>query len=336
MTQSLIKILTTGAVLASTVITPIAVSAQTVNPTTAGAPAQHAWAADQHGKKGFGRGPNKGMMKNVVMGTVSAISGNSITLTGSNNTTYTVDATSAKFMGGSFGSTQTLSNVQVGDKLMVNGTITGTSVAAKTINDISLQQRTVFSGKVTAVNGTTITMTGRNNTTYTVDASAAKLTKGFGKNAATISAGSMAVGDMVMIGGSLNGTSITATAINDMGAPRAVPAGGRGTHVTRGNQQGLRGNMHMGTVTAVNGTAITITGRNKTTYTVDASAAKLTKGFGKNATTITVSSITVGDTIMANGTLTGTSIAATTVNDMGTPSAQASTHGFPFFGGLKK
>ena len=65
-----------------------------------------------------------------------------------------------------------------------------------------------------------------------------------------------------------------------------------------------------GTVTAVSGNTVTIKDFSGTSYTVDASAATVTK-----EVTATISDVKVGDTIMAGGTVTGTSVAATMIHD---------------------
>ena len=66
------------------------------------------------------------------MGTVSAISGNAITLTGKNGTTYTVDAASATVKKVSDSS---VNNIAVGDTLMVSGNTSGTTITAANIVD---------------------------------------------------------------------------------------------------------------------------------------------------------------------------------------------------------
>lgn len=65
-----------------------------------------------------------------------------------------------------------------------------------------------------------------------------------------------------------------------------------------------------GTVSAVSGNTITLTGKNGTTYTIDAGAATITKDL-----TVTVGDVKVGDTIVADGTVSGTSVAATIIHD---------------------
>lgn len=75
-----------------------------------------------------------------VFGTVSAINGTTLTVDGHSasttaTTTYSVDASSAKIFKGSATTTATISNIAVGDKVVVEGTVTGTSVVAKVIID---------------------------------------------------------------------------------------------------------------------------------------------------------------------------------------------------------
>lgn len=67
-------------------------------------------------------------------------------------------------------------------------------------------------GQVIAINGTTITITdSRTSTTYTIDASNASVTK----NGSASSLSNIAVGDTVMVQGTVNGNSVTATSILD-------------------------------------------------------------------------------------------------------------------------
>ena len=131
-----------------------------------------------------------------VMGTVASVSGNTITVTGKNGTTYTVDASNAKFLKGSSStnttatapSTVTIANIAVGDTVAIRGTVTGTSVVATTVMD-GLTGHSFggrqggpgrgqgVTGTVSAVNGNTITVTKSDGTTYTIDATNAKVSE---------------------------------------------------------------------------------------------------------------------------------------------------------------
>lgn len=68
----------------------------------------------------------------------------------------------------------------------------------------------------------------------------------------------------------------------------------------------------MGEVTSVNGSIININSKNDVAYVIDASTAKILKN---RNTIINISDIKAGDTIMAQGTVTGTNVLATTVFD---------------------
>jgi hypothetical protein len=69
----------------------------------------------------------------VIAGTVSALSGNTLTVTNKSNVTYTVDATNAKIVQGQ--NTITISNIVVGDSVVVQGTVNGNSVTASSVID---------------------------------------------------------------------------------------------------------------------------------------------------------------------------------------------------------
>ncbi len=87
-------------------------------------------------------GGEMGSTTPAVIGKVVSISGTTLTVTGrsANNatTTYTVDASAAKIMKGKQTATSTpatISNVAVGDNVVVIGTLSGTSITAKVIID---------------------------------------------------------------------------------------------------------------------------------------------------------------------------------------------------------
>lgn len=166
-------------------------------------------------------------------------------------------------------------------------------------------------GTVAAVNGTTLTVTGKDSTSYTVDVSNAKVLKASeGTAPAAASLSDIKVGDTVGIRGTVSGSSVTATEVMD-------GIGGRGMMGERGGMHG-KGPGVMGKVTAVNGSTLTITNTDGTSYTVDASAAKVSK-----TTDITVSDIQIGDTVGVMGTLSGSSVKAVHIMDGIPPTPQA-------------
>lgn len=92
-------------------------------------------------ENGMGSGRNKGMPPAIVEGNgqpviggqISAISGNTLTVTTRTNLSYTVDATNAKIV--KQGATSTLSGLVVGDSVMVQGGVNGTNITASTVID---------------------------------------------------------------------------------------------------------------------------------------------------------------------------------------------------------
>jgi hypothetical protein len=69
----------------------------------------------------------------IVGGTVASISVNTLTITNASNVTYTVDISSAKVVKGN--ATSTISNIIVGDRVIVQGTVNGTSITASSVVD---------------------------------------------------------------------------------------------------------------------------------------------------------------------------------------------------------
>jgi hypothetical protein len=212
----------------------------------------------QQGWGGMGRGHMMGRAPGIF-GTVSAVSGATVTVTtkaGPNGTpaaqTYTVDASNATVSKN--GSSSSVSSIAVGDTVMVQGTVSGTSVTAKTIRD-GIPQRgmrgqgdngqgqplpmqgngqPVIGGSVTAVSGSTLSVqTAQGQITYSVDASSATVRKGN----ATSTVSSVAVGDKVVVQGTVNGTSVVASSVIDQGSVSAGQPAGDGNE----NHPGLGG-----------------------------------------------------------------------------------------------
>jgi hypothetical protein len=266
-----------------------------------------------------------------VFGTVSAISGDTITLSskgfGKNATatTYTIDATNATVT--KAGAASSVSAIAVGDTLMVQGTVSGDSVTATKIYDgvppmgMSGQARGqgVF-GTVSAISGTTLTVTskamvGPNNsnataTTYTVNASNATVVK----NGATSTVSAIAVGDTVSVQGTVSGDSVTATMIRDGVVPGMGGKGPGAIASLQGNGEPVIG----GSITAISGDTLTVTNKSNVTYTVDATNATV---IVKNATS-SLASVATGDNVIVQGTVNGNSVTASSVIDQG---AQASS-----------
>lgn len=186
-----------------------------------------------------------------VMGTVASISGDTLTVTSksreqsSSGTTYTIDASSATVMKDA--ATSSLSAIVVGDTVMVQGAVSGTSVTATKIIDgmmnggmggmrgrgMGMASSTrdagatmqgngqpVVGGTISAISGSTITITNASNVTYSVDVSSATVMEGD----ATSSTSALAVGDRVIVQGTVSGSTVTAASVIDQGAASADSA----------------------------------------------------------------------------------------------------------------
>jgi hypothetical protein len=217
-----------------------------------------AWTAAEHGGA-------RGEVNPGVFGTVSSISGDTLTVTVAaqstrpmpehastsvstptiaSGTVYTVDATNAKIYKGNATTTVSISGIATGDTVMVQGTVSGTNIIATIIRDgvsdmmggrpgmpgngfgrsasstssttpiIQGNGEPVVGGSVTAISGTTLTVTNTSNVTYTINAaSTTVVVKGASSTLANI-----AVGDNVIVQGTVNGNAVTASSIIDQGA----------------------------------------------------------------------------------------------------------------------
>jgi hypothetical protein len=187
----------------------------------------------------FNRGNKNGIMKHGVYGTVASIDGNIISVTKNLNsgtnavtTTYTVDATNAKIIKNNIAGT--ISSILVGDKVMVQGTITGTNVIATTIRDgqmgkgimpglnstetnkalaspINGNGQPIVAGAVATISGSILTITNKSNVSYSVDTTNAKIVQ----NQNIISVSDITVGDMVVVQGIVNGNTVVASSVID-------------------------------------------------------------------------------------------------------------------------
>lgn len=156
---------------------------------------------------------NKGENSNEfhVTGTVTAISGTTLTVAGNNGTVYTVNAGNAKF-GNSSRFDITLSDVRLNDTVKVRGTLNGTTVVATKIHDKSATQRefverfgNITAGTVTAIGGSTFVIDpagAKSTATVTTDAATT-----FKVNGKTGSSSDVKVGSTVFVVGTTTASS---------------------------------------------------------------------------------------------------------------------------------
>ncbi len=187
----------------------------------------------------------------IILGTVSSINGNNILLyikQGTSaktknqlpviaTTTHVVDATNASVLINN--ATSSISEIAVGDTLFVQGVADGNKkIIANIIRDIATinskvkvisnnnqkQNSTstlannsgsqpVIIGTVTSINNSTIIIKDRNSTSFSIDATSAKILKKNGE----ILVSNIALGDYLMVQGKISSSSAVATVILDRG-----------------------------------------------------------------------------------------------------------------------
>jgi hypothetical protein len=80
--------------------------------------------------------PTQGNGQPVIGGNVTAINGSTLTMTNKSNTSYTIDATNAKIE--KKGTVSSLSNIVIGENVVIQGTINGTAIVASSIIDYGI------------------------------------------------------------------------------------------------------------------------------------------------------------------------------------------------------
>ena len=230
-----------GGLLSLALISPAL--AQTVNPANPGGQARNGQTRTFNGQRLS--------VKPAVIGTVTAVSGSTITINsrpglammGRRASTtppvtpqmppaavYTINASNATVM--KDGATSTISSILVGDNILVQGTVSGTNVTATLIRDAKILNRgngqedqgkkattspivgngePVIAGTVSVINGNNLSITNKSNITYAIDVTNARFTQG----QKVITLTDIKVGDAVVIQGTVNGTSVIATSVID-------------------------------------------------------------------------------------------------------------------------
>lgn len=169
----------------------------------------------------------------MYMGTVKSISDSTITIESkkfdpknkdsTETVTYTVNASDATFYKNK--ETAKLSDITVGERISVEGTLSGTSITATKIDigglgpkggtmnsgNVKGTGEPVVMGKIVSVDTDAKTITIKNNSdvTYTVDLSNAKLTK----DGTAVDISSLATDNAVIVQGAVNNTTVTASSL---------------------------------------------------------------------------------------------------------------------------
>ncbi len=183
---------------------------------TASAIAAGAW------KSSWPENGNWNNLKPGITGTVTGITGTSLTVKNNQGAMFAVETANAKLQKEK-GTVITISDIKIGDTVFVQGTVSGNTVAATNVFDVQIYAEKAeeaynpdISGKVTVLNGLTWTVVTDNNTSYTVDVSNAKLrTLRNGEVSSKYSVSNVKVGDTVWLKGSMSGTTFVATSLVD-------------------------------------------------------------------------------------------------------------------------
>ncbi len=179
--------------------------------------------------------------------------------------------------------------------------------ARQEIREEKRAENSMIAGKVTAINGTMITIVSpKDSVSYSIDASTAAIAAGLGNNAKARTIADVVVGQTIVVTGSQNGTAVTAT---------RIAVGGTAEAKTKAKEmrEEMKDATH-GLVTAVSGTTLTMQEREGKTYTVNATTATVVKKGEKDTeTTASLADVSVGTMIAVDGTVTDTTIAATKI-----------------------
>jgi hypothetical protein len=266
-------------------------------------------------------------------GTITAINGTTLTVAAKSKNggteTYTVEAANATVL--YRGTKGTLGSLKVGDSVVITGstdaTTNGTHIIATRISGGATTAGAAIHdaipgtlGKVTAINGTTLTLVAQSHpdkdtnakttATYTVKASNTTVIK----NGASVPFDTITVGDSIFVRGTASGNTITATRLYlwDKNYPGSVFPG------VQNNGQPII----YGSISAISGNTITVTNKENVTYTVNGTDSMVTV---PGTSPASISMLSVGDYVLIQGSVNGTSVTAATIIDQPMKTATA-TH----------
>lgn len=212
-----------------------------------------------------------------LSGKVTALSGSTVTLLAANGSSYTVDASAAKLIR-RYGAVMTVADIQMNDQLYVQGTLLGSTIKAKLIQDLSLQARNgSFTGTVQSISSDRFMLQSNNRGVQTIFfASSTKFMKG---NTPATSA-DLRTGMSVRVDGVWNNTNSNVTA-------------NKVQIVVKHEEVHLNG-----TIASIAGTTMMFNGPEGRTYGVDLGSAKIA---GRNYYGTEVSKLKAGDAVQVWG-----------------------------------
>lgn len=289
--------LSTGLLASQTIATTPA----TTSPGIAGPWSRGPMSGEGRGEFGRGFGRFGGGL------TVTGVNGNTITATGRGGQTVTIQV-SATTAYTEAGSSAALSDVHTGSVIAVRGSFANTTGTTITATGVTIVLPTAF-GVVTAVNGSSFTLTGFNGVTHTVNVSGSTRYQKAGQSAAL---SDIATGSAVVVEGTLNGDGSLAAVRVTIQVPRLG-----------------------GQISAVNGSSYTMTGRFGATYTVNTTSS--TTYVNADGTTATATALKTGAYVIAEGSLSSDGKTLTAQRVTIVPAGQGrgfGHHGRRGFGGI--
>ncbi len=184
----------------------------------------------------------------------------------------------------------------LGTYRIVSAAETYSRISSHKVRSLNASSTPIVFGTVESINGSSIILTSISKgatTTYTIDASVAKIIKA---GDATTTVSSIVVGDKLLVRGTIIGTNVSAQTITE-----GRSKGAKWAHAPKGFHPEFNG--IIGKVSNISGSTLTVITTKKnatTTYTVD-------------ATNVSIANIQIGETIIVRGTVNGTSVIAKSI-----------------------
>lgn len=209
------------------------------------------------------------------------------------------------------------------------GATSGTSQSGTDTNGSHVKQQRGVAGEITAINGSTITVSSmdRKGKQQTTDSTPETSTFTVSTASSTTfskivdgTVGDLAKGDIISIAGTTSNGTVTAKGIRQVDQ-LPDPEQGQGMRHAPHQGPGRSGQHTLGTITAVNGSTVTVKtvsgGSVTATTTSDTKVSVIEKA--------SISDLAMGDTIRVKGMVSGTKVAATTVTAglLGSPGMHA-------------
>jgi len=176
-----------------------------------------------------------------------------------------------------------------------------------------------IAGPVTAINGTSLTITGKNDTSYVVDASGAVVMK----EGATSTLSSINVGDFIFVKGTVASTTVTATTIFDSVNAQKIS---NSAHARKGKISSSLNRVSFGTISSVNGADFDLATHSKTGTTTFAVTTDSSTIFKENGATSTSAVLSIGGHALVIGEKSTTTDSISNVKEVNVLTGTVAPH----------